>query len=234
VRGGQHSTVSSLDPEGPAASRNFFSGSKNIAHTSLVAVPKVVLPPLQMKLGVMKQFVRALNAEGGCSEHMCHKFTTLTGTTLKDGLFTGPYVRKILSDPTFEGTVSAAEQTAWQASRDVVTKFRGNTKDPNYTNIVNKMLDAFKDLGCNVTLKLHFLHSHLDYFAENLGSFSEGQGEGLHTDVKETERRYQGRWNINTLADCRWNLTQEVPESACRRKEPRGTFTKRQQSLQWP
>jgi hypothetical protein len=62
------------------------------------------------------------------------------------------------------------------------------------------MLDSFKDLGCNMSLKLHFLHPHLDYFPENLGSLSEGQGERFHKDVKETEKRYQGKWNINMLA----------------------------------
>jgi hypothetical protein len=39
--------------------------------------------------------------------------------------------------------MNATEKAAWQAFRDVVMKFLGNTKDPDYKNIVNKMLDAF-------------------------------------------------------------------------------------------
>jgi hypothetical protein len=122
-------------------------GSKNIAYTNLVAVSKVVLPPLHIKLWVMKQSVKALNEEGDCSKHICQKFTALTEATLNEGIFTGPDIRKILSDATFEGTMFATERTAWLAFRDVVTKFLGNTKDPYYTNSVNKVLDAFKDLG---------------------------------------------------------------------------------------
>jgi hypothetical protein len=123
-----------------------------------------------------------------------------------------------LSDATFESTKFATGKMAWQAFRHI-TKFLGNIKDPNYTNIVNKMLDVFKDLGCNMSLKFHFLHSHLDYFAKNLGSLSEGQGERFHKDVKEIERRYQGRWNINILIHHCWMLKQKVPDSTHRRKE---------------
>jgi hypothetical protein len=56
---------------------------------------------------------------------------------------------------------------------------------------------------------------------------SEGQGEGFHSDIKEIKRRYRDRWNINMLADCCWTLTQEVPESAHRRKAARRTLTTR-------
>jgi hypothetical protein len=60
-----------------------------------------------------------------------------------------------------------------------------------------------------MSLKLHFLHFHLDYFPENLGDLSEEQGEGFHQDVKEMERRYQGRWDVSTMAIKREALYQE-------------------------
>jgi hypothetical protein len=99
----------------------------------------------------MKQFVKALNEDGDCFKYICQKFTALTEATLKEGIFTCPNIRKLLSDATFKSTMFATEKMAWQASRDVVTKHLGNTQDPNYTNIVNKMLDAFKDLDCNIS-----------------------------------------------------------------------------------
>jgi hypothetical protein len=52
------------------------------------------------------------------------------------------------------------------------------------------MPDAFRDLICNMSLELYFLHSHLDYLPKNLGSVSEEQEERFHKDVKEIERRY--------------------------------------------
>jgi hypothetical protein len=80
------------------------------------------------------------------------------------------------------------------------------------------MLDKFKELGCNMSLKVHFLDSHLDYFPANIGAISEEQGERFHQDIKEMERRYQGRWNMNMMADYCWMLQQEVPEGLQKRK----------------
>jgi hypothetical protein len=150
----------------------------------------------------MKRFVKALNKEGDGFKYMCQKCTALSEAKLKEGVFTGPVIMKLMSDATFESTMNATEKAAWQAFRDVVAKFVGNTKDPNYTNIVNKV----EDLGCNMSLKLHFLHWHRDYFPEDCGYSSGEQGEIFHKDVKEIERRYQGRWNINMLADYCWML----------------------------
>jgi hypothetical protein len=40
-----------------------------------------------------------------------------------------------------------------------------------------------------MSLKVHFLDSHLDYFPANLGAISEELGERFHQDIKEMERR---------------------------------------------
>ncbi|PNF15056.1 hypothetical protein B7P43_G16761, partial [Cryptotermes secundus] len=70
-------------------------------------------------------------------------------------------------------------------------------------------LAAYKAQGCKMSLKVHFLHSHVDYFPENLGAYSEEQGERFHQDVRDIERRYQGRWNANMLADYCWMIKRE-------------------------
>jgi hypothetical protein len=59
------------------------------------------------------------------------------------------------------------------------------------------MLENFHILGCNMSLKMHFLFSHSNLFPKNLGAVSEEQGERFHQDIKEMEGRYQGRWSIS-------------------------------------
>ena len=62
-----------------------------------------------------------------------------------------------------------------------------------------------------MNLKLHFLHSHLDYFPENLEDYSEEQGERFHQDISEMESRYQGNWSVNMMmADFCWTLKREI------------------------
>ena len=94
-----------------------------------------------------------------------------------------------MRDPNFVDKMETNEKAAWTSFKLVVTGFLGNKKDPNYKTIVADMLDNFKKLGCNMSIKVHFLHSHLDYFPANLGDVSEEQGERFHQDIKEMERR---------------------------------------------
>ncbi|GFU98556.1 uncharacterized protein TNCV_3653871 [Trichonephila clavipes] len=70
-----------------------------------------------------------------------------------------------------------------------------------------------------MSVKVHFLHSHLDYFSENLGAVSEEQGERFHQDIKEMERRYQGRWKVNMMADYCWMLKRENSQEYSRKTE---------------
>lgn len=74
------------------------------------------------------------------------------------------------------------------------------------------MLGAYKAQGCKMSLKVHFLHSHIDYFPKNLGAYSEEQGERIHQDVRDIERRYRGRWDVTMLADYCWLLKRETED----------------------
>jgi hypothetical protein len=51
--------------------------------------------------------------------------------------------------------------------------FLGNHTAENYHEIVSDLLMAYKPMGCNMSLKVHFLGSHLDFFPENLGAVSD-------------------------------------------------------------
>ncbi|KAJ4445011.1 hypothetical protein ANN_06810, partial [Periplaneta americana] len=87
----------------------------------------------------------------------------------------------------FENTMSRDVMDAWNTFRNVVFNFLGIKKDSNYVNIVKVMLQSFEQIGCNMSVQVHFLHSHLNYFPDNLGDFSEEQGERFHQDIKNME-----------------------------------------------
>ena len=72
----------------------------------------------------------------------------------------------------------------------VVKNFLGDNKARNYAELVNNMLTAFRNLGCNMNVKMRYLFSHMDRFPGNLGSMSDKQGERFHQDLKEMETRY--------------------------------------------
>uniref|UniRef100_A0A1B6BZC3 Uncharacterized protein n=1 Tax=Clastoptera arizonana TaxID=38151 RepID=A0A1B6BZC3_9HEMI len=141
----------------------------------------------------MKQFTKALPKDGSCFKYLCRKFPNLSEAKLKEGVFVGPDIQKMMFDINFENTATRNEKEALVSFKEVVTNFLRNSKDPEYVTIVANMLNKFEKLGCLMSLKIQFFNSHLDYFPENLGDFSEEQGERFHQDIKLMEKRYQGR-----------------------------------------
>nr|CAH7720188.1 unnamed protein product [Callosobruchus chinensis]CAH7723644.1 unnamed protein product [Callosobruchus chinensis]CAH7723806.1 unnamed protein product [Callosobruchus chinensis]CAH7724224.1 unnamed protein product [Callosobruchus chinensis]CAH7724230.1 unnamed protein product [Callosobruchus chinensis] len=61
-------------------------------------------------------------------------------------------------------------------------------------------------MGCNISLKVHFLHSHLDFFPENLGAVYDEHGERFHQDIAKMEKRFPGKWSASMLAKYCWFL----------------------------
>ena len=59
----------------------------------------------------------------------------------------------------------------------VMKSFLMNYKITNYIEIVNSIIDNFRDLGCNTSINVHYLHSHLDSIPENLSDNREEQDE---------------------------------------------------------
>lgn len=185
-------------------------GRYNVQHKALVDPLKVYLPPLHIKLGLMKNFVVALDRDGDGFQYLKEKFGTLkTEAKIKAGVFIGPEINKLIHDETFRNKLNRLELAAWDAFALVVENFLGNKRAENYTELVDNMLKKYEQLGSRMSLKIHFLHSHLDFFPPNLGSVSDEHGERFHKDITIMETRYQGRWNPNMLGDYCWFLQRE-------------------------
>ncbi|GBM69972.1 hypothetical protein AVEN_207358-1 [Araneus ventricosus] len=73
-------------------------------------------------------------------------------------------------------------------------------------------------MGRNMSLKIHFLHSHLEFYPENLGSVSDEHGEQFHQAISNMGARYQGKWNLKMLADYYWTLKTDIPQAKHRRQ----------------
>ena len=60
-----------------------------------------------------------------------------------------------------------------------------------------------------MSLKVHVLHFHLDFFAENLGDVNDEHGERFHQDISVMEKRFIGKWKPGMLADYCWNIKKD-------------------------
>jgi hypothetical protein len=181
-------------------------GGENVINEPLVTRDRIILPPLHIKLGLMKQFVQALNKNGLGIEYIARKLSGLTMEKLKAVIFDGPQIRQLINDPHFITSMNEIESCAWSSFVLVVQNFLGSKQADNYARLVQDMLFHFNRLGCNMSVKVNYLHSHLDRFPENVGDLSEELGERFHQDIKTMEARYQGRWDAHMIADYCWNL----------------------------
>ena len=86
----------------------------------------------------------------------------------------------------------------------------GKKRDQRAEEMVELLIQKFEQCGCRMSLKLHFLFSHFDFFKENLSDYSEEHGERFHQDMKNIEKRYQGRWDEAMMGDYIWGLVRET------------------------
>ena len=60
-----------------------------------------------------------------------------------------------------------------------------------------------------MSLKLHFLHSQLEFFPDNLGDMNDEHGERFYQDIAVVETRYKGKSSANMMGDCCWFLQKQ-------------------------
>ena len=119
-------------------------------------------------------------------------FPGLSNEKLKAGIFDGRQIRNLIKDLNFQHSMNKIELASWLSFVEVVQSLLENRKADSYKDIVQKLLDNFQALGIIMSIKVDFLHSHLDRFPENLGDVSDEQSERFHQDIKVMEERHQG------------------------------------------
>jgi hypothetical protein len=116
-----------------------------------------------------------------------------------------------MRDNQFDEDLNETWRNAWLSFKRICKDFLGNHKAANYQDIVQDLLTSYKAMGCNMSLKIHFLESHLDFFSENLGEVSDEHCERFHQDImasnrgtKQVDPKYVGRLLLDTGEVCTW------------------------------
>ena len=193
-------------------------GQHNIANISLVPQEKIILPPLHIKLGLFKQFVKAFNKESPVFQFLQKIFPHLSEAKIKEGVFVGPQIRKLILNNEFDKILHGNELDAWVSFKKVCTDSLGRHHSENFRDIIDEMLNTYKTLGCKMSLKVHFLDSHLDFFHENMSDVSDEHGERFHQDISVIENRYKGKWSVSMLADYCWSIQRHDSETQHKRR----------------
>lgn len=94
-------------------------------------------------------------------------------------MLVGPDIRKLLQDEEFYGHLSDMQKTAFDFMQLVISEFLGNSKAQNYAENIESMLIGFNNIGVKMSLKLHFLHSHLNFLKKTLERFQMNTVKGF-------------------------------------------------------
>ena len=92
---------------------------KNIINEPLIPRDRIILPPLHIKFGLIKQLVKALDKYGECFGYICRSFPGQTIEKLKAGIFDGPDIRKLMQDENFIFSINLFEADAWWVSLEL-------------------------------------------------------------------------------------------------------------------
>ncbi|GBO45987.1 hypothetical protein AVEN_246440-1 [Araneus ventricosus] len=134
----------------------FKPGEMNVEYPPLAEPHKIIIPPLQIKLSLVKNLVKAMDKNGPAFKYLNEKFPRLSVAKIKEGVFVVPRIKQLFRDPKFEKRLRSKEN---------------------------------QDFGCNMSLKIHFLDSHLYFFPDNCGQVSDEHGKHFHQDIANMEKR---------------------------------------------
>ncbi|GBN01379.1 hypothetical protein AVEN_110434-1 [Araneus ventricosus] len=87
-------------------------GVKNEENEPLVVSEKILLPPLHIKLGLMKNFIKAMDCGGSGFQYLRLKFPKVSEKKIKEGIFVGPQFRQLMKDPVLESKLTKKEAAA--------------------------------------------------------------------------------------------------------------------------
>ncbi|KAJ4430746.1 hypothetical protein ANN_19337 [Periplaneta americana] len=82
----------------------------------------------------------------GC-QYLKENFTSLNEGKLKEGIFIGPQIRKVMLHSLFEEKLSVTERMTWRSFKDVCSNFLGNSRADNYIELVETMLSAYEKMS---------------------------------------------------------------------------------------
>ena len=91
----------------------------------------------------------------------------------------------------FDEALSEAKLSTKQSLKSVVTNFQGKHRSAEYEKEIENQLKSSRHLRARMSIKLHSLWSHLDYFPKNCVDLSEEMGVRFHQDIRIMEGGYQ-------------------------------------------
>ncbi|GBP35906.1 hypothetical protein EVAR_23155_1 [Eumeta japonica] len=85
----------------------FQIGKHNVKNEPIVNADHILIPPLHIKLGLIKQFVKALRQDSPTFEYLKSSFLKLSKAIVKSGIYVDPQIKKLVASEEFPELLNA-------------------------------------------------------------------------------------------------------------------------------
>ena len=116
---------------------------------------------------------------------------------IKD-VFVGFQIRKLIQNDMLDKILNETELAPWKSFKQVCLNFLDLHKSDDFEDVVANLLLNYHIMGYKMSFKVHFLHSHLLLFHENLGVVLDEHNERFHQDIAVIEKKVKTKvvnWN---------------------------------------
>jgi hypothetical protein len=97
------------------ARKTLEPGIMNVENQPLLEPSKILFPSMHLKLGVMKNFVKAMDQGEAAFTCVSENFPRVSEAKLKEGIFIGSQIRVVIKDEYFDKLLQGDEKAAWDS-----------------------------------------------------------------------------------------------------------------------
>ena len=152
----------------------------NVENQPLVEPSKIVLQSMHLKLGLVKNFVKAMNQEEAAFTYLWEKFPRLSEAKLKEGIVIGPQIRDLIKDEYLDKLLRGEEKPAWDSFKFVVKVFLGNRRAQKLWGACKQPFVELPEIRLQHVTSITRIWI---FFLENCGAVSGEHGERFHQDI---------------------------------------------------
>ena len=185
---------------------------------------KILLPPLHIKLDLLKDFVKGLDRDSAGYKYLRERFPEISKAKLKESILIGSEIRELMKDGEFLSRLASVELEVWNSLVKAVHKFLGNNKSHDYEKVVQQTVTNFRALDCRMSIKLHFLGSQL--FSHESRSLQRGTGRKVPSEYLYYGKAVSETMECRMMADYCWSLKRSNTAPDYRRKTFKRRFKK--------
>jgi len=147
-------------------------GETNVVNPPLVLPEKIFLPPLHIKLGLMKNFVKGMDKTGRGFEYLRNKFPKVSDAKIMEGIFIGPQIRELMQDKQFDEDPNETERNAWLSFKRICKVLLRKSQSSELSGCCAGPVDFVQSCGMQYESEKPLFGVPLGFFSQKISAKS--------------------------------------------------------------